>query len=115
METLVEACQRERHAHSKDNQSHRPRRRVVQKAPLARVPPCATSTIMIHITFAATATATSAVTGSASFACATASVITPDGSSERHCNQETNEAEQIAESEQRKYHPHGLQMHISAD
>ncbi len=32
METLVEACQRERHAHSKDNQSHKPRRRVVQKA-----------------------------------------------------------------------------------
>ena len=32
MEKLVEACQCERHAHSKDNQSHRPRRRVVQKA-----------------------------------------------------------------------------------
>ena len=58
---------------------------------------------MIHITLAASATTTGAVTGSASFACATASVMTPDGSSERHRNQETNEAEQIAESEQRKY------------
>ena len=48
-----------------------------RKPPLARDPPWAISTITIHITTAATTTATSAVTGSDSFACATASVMTP--------------------------------------
>ena len=48
-----------------------------RKPPLARDPPRATSTITIHITTAATTIATSAVIGSASFACATASVMTP--------------------------------------
>jgi len=61
VEKLVEACQRERHAHSKDNQSHRPHRRVVQKA-AARA--CSAVRHKHH----------------------------HDGGSERHCNQETNEA-----------------------
>ena len=39
--------------------------------------PWATSTITTHITIADTTTATSAVTGSACFECATASVMTP--------------------------------------
>jgi len=45
--------------------------------PCARVPPRAMSTMTIHITAVATATATSAVTGNSSFAWATASVMTP--------------------------------------
>ena len=31
-EKIAEACQRELHAHGKDNQSHEPRHHVVQKA-----------------------------------------------------------------------------------
>ena len=45
--------------------------------PGARVPPLAMSTMATHLTAVATATATSAVTGSCNFAWATERVITP--------------------------------------